>query len=183
MITLLTHSNKEQNENFNFVLLTDKSVSNISNKNFKTCLLVDKPTNPKGDFDFIGCVAKDLNNVNFWLNKKVDFLINPFDDKQRFFDYSTITVMKKNKIIPVILLKDFGKYNKMQAAYFLKNAIMFVEFCKKNEIPVIVDLGLDSNKRTNEKQELAIYNLFELTQEQGKIFNEMVFSDVNEKEN
>jgi hypothetical protein len=50
--------------------------------------------------------------------------------------------------------------------------------CKKQKLPIIIDSGLKKDKKTNQKQEIVLYELFGYTKEQGIMFNKMIFSDI-----
>lgn len=172
----ITNSSNIETNKHNFVYLGTKSSAN-----YLFCLTVSKQENIKDKYDYIACVAKDTNAINYWINKKIDFIINPFSDMNRYFDSNTINVLKKNKITPVILLNELAKYNKIQTTYFLRNARLFSELCKKHKLPLIIDTGVNAEKRGSLKQEFAVYSFFDYTFEQAKMFNKIVFGDKFEK--
>ncbi len=153
-------------------------LSNQNNSKYYA-IAVDKRCNIKKGLVY-ACISKDINTVNYWVNKDIKFIINPFDYKQRYFDYSTITVIKQNRITPVIILDEIKELNKIQTGYFLKNAMLFTSFCKKQKVPIIVDLGLNLSNKTNEMQEYYNYSIFDYTISQAKMFNKVVFEGLYE---
>jgi hypothetical protein len=127
-----------------------------------------------------GCTAKDINIVNFWIKKSINFLINPFDWQKRYFDLGTINMIKEYNVKPVILLDEIKDLNNFQTASFLRNARIFNKFCVKKKIPIIIDSGGKTSMKTNSEQELYNYTIFNYNLQQGKYFNEIIFGDIYE---
>jgi hypothetical protein len=153
-------------------------------KDIKSCLVFSKPVqsssvnNLKSKFTYFAVKSAELSEVNYWINKNIDFIINPFSDRLRGFDYSTINIIKQKKIIPVIILSDMKNYNLFQKAYFLKSANDFAEYSKIQKIPLIIVTGQnieDNNYKINKENYFSNYVLFDFTPEQGKMYQKMVF--------
>jgi|GEM_PF-4934165 len=179
--------NPQLHETMRFILVENENTKELNNKN-DVCICVNKQNNKQGEiqklkqkYKYIACNSKNMSDINFWITKKIDFIINPFDDKARYFDENMINVIRQNNIVPIFCLDEFKHYNKMQTAYFLKNAYLFANICIEKRLTVLIDSFGSANKKTNIRQELANYKPFGFTQEQGKMFNRMVFEYDEEK--
>ena len=50
-----------------------------------------------------GAIVNNIDDLLFWSNKKINFIINPFNYKERFFDNSTFSLLTKNNINIIII--------------------------------------------------------------------------------
>jgi hypothetical protein len=93
---------------------------------------------PKYSNNKTAIFTSDVNILEFWINKKIDYIINPFDFKSRAFDNNTFSLMKQKNIIPIIILDFiFDKDHKKQN-YLFKHLILFNKLCKKNKLPILL---------------------------------------------
>lgn len=133
--------------------------------NLKDSSLFPKVSNKK-----IAVLTSDVNTLEFWLNKKIDFIINPFDFKGRAFDSKTFSVMKQKNILPIIILDFIIEKDTKKQIYLLKHLLLFNKLCKKNKIPLII-------LANDEKQSKEMYITLGYNEKQIKNF----LSDFYEK--
>ena len=148
-----------------------------NNKNH--CLVVDVSKN-KEEFRkapnyscYIGAKVSSLKDVFFCLDKKVNFIINPFNYKTKFFDNSTITVMKQKGIYPLIFMNEYLGLSKGQQIGFLKNTFLLVNLAKKQSLPVFIASGAKNEDEIIYNNEF-LYPLFDIKIEQANNFFEIL---------
>ena len=47
-------------------------------------------------------LSNNANDIQFWINKNIDYIVNPFDFKSKGFDKNTFSILIQNKILPKI---------------------------------------------------------------------------------
>ncbi len=122
---------------------------------------------------YIAAKVSSLKDVFFCLDKKFDFIINPFEYNKLFFDNSTITMMKQAKIYPLIFMSDYLKLSKGQQIGFLKNAFLLIKLAKKQSLPVFISSGAKIEKEIIPNNQY-LYPLFNFNLEQVDNFFEIL---------
>jgi RNase P/RNase MRP subunit p30 len=120
----------------------------------------------------LGVMSNNPNVISFWVNKKIDYIINPFDFRSKGFDKNVFSILKQNNILPVILLGKLFLDDKDKQIQIFKHLIAFNKLCKKFKIPLIIlhnDVDLT----------LATYRLLGYNSKQSERF----LGEFNEKEN
>lgn len=155
------------------IFLTEVYSKDVNNK--KHCLVVDVSKN-KNEFKktgnygcYVGARVSSLKDVFFCLDKKLDFIINPFNYKTKFFDNSTITVMKQRGLFPLIFIDEYLNLSRGQQIGFLKNAFLLVDLAKKQSIPVFIASGAKEPWQVIYNNEF-LYPLFNIKIEQANNF-------------
>lgn len=122
--------------------------------NIKDANLFQKVSNKK-----IAVFTADVNTLEFWLNKKIDYIINPFDFKGKAFDSKTFSLIKQKNILPIIILDFIFEKDQKKQIYLFKHLLLFNKLCKKNKIPIIILSNNNDNSNAmyyilgyNEKQ-------------------------------
>lgn len=103
-----------------------------------------------------GVMSNNPNVIAFWVNKKIDYIINPFDNRGKGFDKNIFSVLKQNEILPIILLGKIMQEDKEKQIQIFKHLLAFNKLCIKFKMPLIV-LHKD-NEVTNAFYELLGYN-------------------------
>lgn len=104
----------------------------------------------------IAVFTSDVKTLEFWLNKKIDFIINPFDFKGRAFDSKTFSIMKQKNILPIIILDFIIEKDTKKQIYLLKHLLLFNKLCKKNKMPIII---LSNNEKQSKEMYISLgYN-------------------------
>lgn len=107
--------------------------------------------------------------IEFWVKKKIDFIINPFDGKQRGFDENTFSLLVQNKITPLILLDKILTPNKEEQIHLLQNLFTLSDLCKKYKFPLLI---ISEN---NEDEINTIYYVLGYNENQMLNFTKEVF--------
>jgi len=145
------------------------------NNKLECCLLkkndISNLQKLKNNFDFIGFTPNSIEETNMFVNKKINFLINPFTSKKRFFDYNTIRMMKQKNIYGLILFNNFQKLNDTEKMLWLRNAFLFAKFLKYKKVLFYIGSGFNSKQSdTNKYFFIYLYNLFGFSKEQANMF-------------
>jgi len=83
-------------------------------------------------------LSNNANDISFWVNKKIDYIVNPFDFKGKGFDKNVFSLLKQNKILPVILLEKILLDDKQKQIQIFKHLIAFNKLCKKYKLSLII---------------------------------------------
>jgi hypothetical protein len=118
---------------------------------------------PKISSKKVAVLTSDVNTLEFWLNKKINFIINPFDFKGRAFDSKTFSVMKQKNILPIIILDFIIEKDSKKQIYLFKHLLLFNKLCEKNKIPLII-------LSNNQNQAKAMYLNLGYNEKQIKYF-------------
>lgn len=127
-------------KNKEFVFASDYSkLQNKSNSIIIFRSLEDAKIYPKvQNNNSCGVMSNNPNVISFWLNKKIDYIINPFDYRGKGFDKNIFSVLKQNKIYPVILLAKIMLNEKDKQLQVFKHLIAFNKLCIKFKMPLII---------------------------------------------
>lgn len=120
-------------------------------------------------FGYSGVFSCIPDVVEFWAKKNIDFIINPFDAKQRGFDENSFSLLLQNEITPVILLDKILTQNKEEQIQILRNLFLLNGLCKKYKLPIII-VSEENNKEIN-----VIYSILGYNENQITNFNKVIF--------
>jgi RNase P/RNase MRP subunit p30 len=115
-----------------------------------------------------------IKDTFFCLDKKVDFIINPFTYSALYFDNSTTRVMKQNKVYPLVFMADYLPLNRGQKIGFLKNVFKLVKLAKKHSLPVFIASGAKNKNQIIYNNEF-LYPLFDISLDQASNFFDILF--------
>jgi hypothetical protein len=118
-------------------------------------------------------LSNNANDIQFWINKNIDYIVNPFDFKSKGFDKNTFSILIQNKILPIILLEKLFINNKQNQIQIFKHLIAFVKLCKKYKLPLII---LSNNIELT----YATYSILGYNEKQAERFLSNI-SDLNEE--
>ncbi len=134
------------------------------------CLIFTKKQGNISDkFDYKAVYSAIPDIIDFWIRKNIDFIINPFDGKQRGFDENSFSLLIQNNITPVVLLDKILTPNKEEQIHLLQNLFVLNSLCKKYKFPLLI---------LSEKNEIeinAIYNILGYNENQIENFQRCVF--------
>ncbi len=134
------------------------------------CLVFTKKQgNTSNKFGYNAVYSAIPDIIDFWIKKDVDFIINPFDAKQRGFDERSFSLLIQNNIEPVILLAKILTANKEEQIHILQNLFMLNELCKKYKLPLLI------LSEKNEKEINTIYNILNYNENQISAFTKEAF--------
>lgn len=103
------------------------------------CLVFTKKQgNCSANFGYNAVYSAIPDIIDFWIKKNIDFIINPFDAKQRGFDERCFSLLTQNNITPVILLEKILTPNKEEQIHILQNLFVLNELCKKYKLPLLI---------------------------------------------
>ncbi len=114
-----------------------------------------------------GAIVNNIDDLLFWSNKKINFIINPFNYKERFFDNSTFSLLTKNNINIIIIWDLIFEKEISKQIFIYKHLIILNKLCKKNKIPLII-LNKDLEKT------YQIYKILNYNKKQAKYFLSLV---------
>jgi hypothetical protein len=127
-------------KNIEFVFASDYSkIKNKSNSIIIFRSLEDAKIYPRvQNNNLCGVMSNTPNVIAFWANKKIDYIINPFDYKGKGFDKNIFSVLKQNNISPIILLNKIMLVEKDKQLQIFKHLIAFNKLCIKFKMPLII---------------------------------------------
>lgn len=115
--------------------------------------------------NYTAVLSSNPDALSFWINKKIDFIINPFDFKGKGFDKNTFSILIQNNILPIIILDKIILSDKDLQLQTFKHLFSFNKLCIKYKLPIII-LSHD------DKASYAFYNILGYNEIQAKQFLE-----------
>jgi len=128
------YNNKEFVFASNYSKIGNKSDSIIIFKTIDDAKIYSKVQNNFG----CGVMSNSPDVLSFWTNKKIDFIINPFDFKGKGFDKKIFSLIKQNNILPVILLGKIINSDKDKQIQIFKHLIAFNKLCVEFKLPIAI---------------------------------------------
>lgn len=120
-------------------------------------------------FGFSAVFSGNPDVISFWINKKIDFLINPFNANNRGFDENTFSILAQNNILPVLLFDKLIVSNKTEQMFLFRHLFVLNKLCKKYKVPIIIlttEMG---------REIFAIYKIIGYNENQANNFLKIMF--------
>ncbi|PIU22513.1 MAG: hypothetical protein COT14_00885 [Candidatus Diapherotrites archaeon CG08_land_8_20_14_0_20_30_16] len=122
--------------------------------------------------DATGVLSSNPETIAFWINKKIDYIINPFDFRGKGFDKNTFSILIQNKIYPIIILEKIILQNSEQQLQLFKHLFSFNKLCQKYKLPLII---LCEDPRVC----IALYYILGYNETQAQSFLKQIFDEMN----
>jgi len=129
--------------NYKDIFFIFPELMSTNNTQKKICIFKDKNAakdlqKMRAACNATAIMSSDTETIEFWISKKIDFIVNPFDEKERGFDSNTFSILVQNEIYPIILLEKIITLDREKQIRLFKHLFVLIRLCKKHHLPIII---------------------------------------------